>query len=204
MKKKLFSAALILAAVVSFNASASQSASTQDVKEITSKVEEKATELGEKAKDFGKKAEKSIKKEGKKLKGDRKGGRDGQRPDLFKGIDLSAEQKAQLEALRPQRPEGAPRGEKKIKGAKAACDSAACPAKAACDKKCDKAACDKKDGKGPKADIRREGRKGHPAMREEYVNKVKEILTPEQFEVFQKNLSELRDNGNHHRHGDKK
>lgn len=194
MKKRLLSAAIILTALVGFNASAQQQTpDNQNANEMTSKQD--------------KKADKKDKKDRKdrKFNKDRKAGRHGQRPDLFKGIELSAEQKAQLDALRPQLPEGAPKKEAKVKCNETKCDSAAC-VKPDCGKECCKADLDKKcpkDPKGPKAEGRRHGRpEMGKGMREEYVNKVKEILTTEQFEIFQKNISELRNQGP--RHADKK
>lgn len=163
MKKKLFSTALIIAALVGFNMSAQEPANSAE-KACTENAQCHKGEKGKKDKDF------------KKDRGDRKGPRGefkGQRPDLFKGITLTAEQQAQLEALRPQRPEG-----------KDNCDSVKCTKGK--DAGCDKAKTDKKDGT---KQFRDGGRRGNPgAKKAEYVKKVKEILTPEQYVVFLENI----------------
>lgn len=213
MKKKLLSAAIILSALVGFSVSAQEPTTTdnQNCTEMTCKKDQKCN---------------------KKDKKDRKGNKDGkrgmkgQRPDLFKGIELTAEQKTQLEALRPACGENAPEKCEKMKEKKANCDSSVCvktdkackatdkACKAKCDKKdakdC-KAACDKKDAKDCKAacdsmKANCEKAKGHqhrqprmnPAAREEFMGKVKEILTPEQYTIFLKNVEEA-----HANHGGK-
>lgn len=153
MKKKLISTALILAALVSFNLSAQQPENT------TTTCTENTT----------------CHKAGKQDKTG-KNGRRGNRPDLFKGITLSAEQQSQLEALRPARPE-AKAGDSKDTGT-------------------DKAKGDRKNReKKAKSENRRDGRK-------EYISKVKEILTPEQYVVFLENIAS-QPAGNGHRHGKK-
>jgi len=96
----------------------------------------------------------------------RKGGRKGQRLDFFRGITLTAEQQSQLDALRPARHE-------RTEGV-------------AKDGKADKAKGDRpRRGKAVKGEGRSGGRKN---MIAEYVYKVKEILTPEQYVTFLENM----------------
>lgn len=165
MKKKLFSAALIVAALFSFSASAQQP--VKSAKESTEVTAQTKADKNDKAKKGHRHGDCDKKECDRAPRGDRKG----QRPYLFRGITLTAEQQTQLNALRPARPE--------CKDAK--CDKA----------KCEKAECDKsKNDKGG----RRHDFKGHrpgahnPGMRAEYVKKVKEILTPEQYVVFLENI----------------
>lgn len=162
MKKKLLSAALILAALISFNVSAQQPANaTDNVTEATS-VKNVRTEKKDKAKKGDRKCD-SGRKDARKGRQD---GSKGQRPDFFKGITLTADQQTKLDALRPQRPEGT-------------------------DAKAGKAAAGKdgirKDGK----DGRRHNGRGINA---EYIENVKEILTPDQYVVFLENIVFRADN----------
>lgn len=170
MKKKLFSAALILAAMMSFNASAQEPATANA--ETTESVS--AQDVKADKNDKMKRGDRKGPRHGDK-KDFRHGGRGdckGMRPDLFKGITLTADQQARLDALRPERP-GRPEG------------SEAKPDRAKCDK-ADKGGCDKA-ARG--REFRGEGRHGrHHGMRADYVRKVKEILTPEQYVVFLENI----------------
>lgn len=112
-----------------------------------------------------------------------------QKPSLFEGLNLTPEQQTALEALRPAC-NGADKANcdkaanaKCEKGDKAKCDKGD---KAKCDKG-DKAKCDKgdkgcKQQKGDRPSV--EERK---AKKAEFLSKVKEILTPEQYIQFLEN-----------------
>lgn len=154
MKKKLLSMALIIAALAGFNANAQDSVkSTQDTEQC----------------------DKACQKD-KMNKGDRKShhhnDRKGQRPDMFRGITLTADQQSKLEALRPSR-----------------CEADGNKAK------------ENKDGR--KNYVKGERRHSrHHGMRAEYINKVKEILTQDQYVVFLENivLRPAKDAPRHDRH----
>lgn len=169
MKKKLLSSALILAALVGFNMSAQEPATTTD-KVCTENTQ---CQKWDKNKD-GKKGHRHGDCKEAQCPHAKKGDKPGQRPNLFEGITLTEEQQVQIDALRPQRPEC------KVKGDSIKCDKAKA-------EKCDKAKADGKDcDKKFKGDGRRPG--ANPAMRAEYVKKVKEILTPEQYVTFLENI----------------
>lgn len=125
----------------------------------------------------------------------------------FEGLNLTPDQQQAIEALTPQRFQGN-------------CDDQAqCQAgdKAKCDKadkaKCDKAKADKKGDKAKAKDGKKDGKKGDKkdgkfdakqgqdreamkaeakARRAEYLSKVKEILTPEQYTQFLENNFSIR------------
>lgn len=162
MKKKLFSAALIIAALFSLNASAQQP--VKSAKESTEVTAQTKADKNDKAKKGDRKGHRHGDCDNKDCRKDDRGDRKGQRPDLFRGITLTADQQAKLEALRP------------------ACK--ACPEGEA-------AKTDKPQGDKEK---RGHNFKGHrpgahnPGMRAEYVKQVKEILTPEQYVVFLENI----------------
>lgn len=139
MKKKIFSTALILSALIGFNASAQDNAPE---------------------------ALKCDKKE--QCKGDRPDAPRGPRFNPFEGITLTAEQQSQLDALCPQRN--------------------ARPVAKECKKECkaDTAKCDKKGKKGVRSE---RGKRPDKNMKAEYIKKVKEILTSDQYVVFLENLA---------------
>lgn len=166
MKKKLLGTALIIAALATFNMSAQEPAVT------TGKVCTENAGCHKAAKD---KNHSKGHKHGDCTATDctqaKKGDRKGQRPDFFRGITLTAEQQAQIDSLRPRRPE--------CKADGAACDKAAKAKDAKA--KADRKGHDKKF-RGP----RHHGMNG--ARKAAYVKKVKEILTPEQYVVFLENI----------------
>lgn len=150
MKKKIFSTALILSALIGFNASAQNNAPE---------------------------APKCDKKE--QCKGDRPDAPRAPRFNPFEGITLTAEQQSQIDALCPQR-EARPEAKECKNDCKA--DSAKC---------CKDAKCCKKDKKaGGRDGVKgKRGNRPDKNMKAEYIKKVKEILTPEQYVVFLENLA---------------
>lgn len=99
--------------------------------------------------------------------GHRHHGQGQQRPDLFKGIDLTAEQQASIATLRQQR----------------------------------KAAINTAQADRPSRQQMQEARK---AARENFMNGVKEILTPEQYTVFEQNVQNASQTQSHKKkHGRK-
>lgn len=158
MKKKLISTTLILAALVSFNINAQQPVNTAATCTESTACHKADNKDNANGTCSGRTADC---KDGK-CHHNEKGGRKGKRPDLFKGITLTPEQQSQIEALRPARPEG------KAKDAK--------------EPKADKAKGDRKD----QGKMRDGERRGNRHM--EYISKVKEILTPEQYVVFLENI----------------
>ena len=125
-----------------------------------------------------------------------------QHPDFFQGITLTADQQAKIDALNAECAKEA-KAAKCEKAAKADCGKEAkcgkadkCGKDAKCGKaaKCEKVAkadCGKADtakcGHHNKKGMRRVAR-FHKEKHMEYIGKVKEILTPEQYEVFLKNV----------------
>lgn len=160
MKKKLFSAALIVAAFFSFSVSAQQP--VKSAKESTEATAQAKADKNDKAKKDDRKGHRHGDCDNRDCTHNNRHGRKAQRPDLFRGITLTADQQAKLDSLRP------------------ACK--ACP-----DGKSDKPQCDREK---PGHDVKGHGRPGHhnPGMRAEFVGKVKEILTPEQYVVFLENI----------------
>lgn len=159
MKKKLLSAALILTALVSFNISAQEPANTDTGQPETTSTRNIKADKKDKAKHDGRRGHRHGDCDRKDSRHGKQSDCKGQRPDFFQGITLTADQQTKLEALRPARQERA-------EGTEA---------------KGDKKNCQENRGK--------EGRhRRHKGMNAEYVGKVKEILTPEQYVVFLENI----------------
>ncbi|MDE5967889.1 MAG: hypothetical protein K2G64_02170 [Muribaculaceae bacterium] len=200
MKKAIFSVAIALAASIGFAASAQTPEAATS--EATPKTEQCSKADGQcrnahKRHDV-KKGDFAGQRGPKGMRGQQERGR----LNPFEGLNLTPDQQQALEALTPQRFQG-------NCGDQAQCDKAD---KAKCDK-ADKAQCDKakakdckKDGKkGDKKDGKKNGKfeggkdQNREAMkaeakarRAEYLSKVKEILTPEQYTQFLENNFSLR------------
>lgn len=104
----------------------------------------------------------------------------------FEGITLTADQQTKLDALKAE-----------CKARREACKGCAnCPQQANCDKnckpgeKCAKAECPVAAGKDKAVDDRMQ-------QRRDYLNKVKAILTPEQYVTFLENMAVSRPAGHH-------
>lgn len=191
MKKKILGTALILVALVGFNMSA-QEPSTTAAKTCTEN-----TNCPKANKD---KAQKKGHKHHGSKENDCKGDK-GQRPNPFEGITLTAEQQAQLDSICPRK---GCKTEKCDKGAvcdKAKADQPQGECKGDC-KNCDKkgtkdcvnAKAGNKDGKAKGKNKDFKGHKNHgmnPAQKAEFMEKVKGILTPEQYEIFLKNVEKM-------------
>lgn len=187
MKKLFLSAAVLTASIFSFSALAQQPEAvemSETVETVTISPDNATPAQRPDVKLKGKKAHMQCDKakagqcshDKKAAKGQpaaRQEMQRAQKPSLFEGLNLTPEQQTALEALRPA-----------CNGAdKANCDKAA---NAKCEKG-DKAKCDKgdkgcKQQKGDRPSV--EERK---AKKAEFLSKVKEILTPEQYIQFLEN-----------------
>lgn len=196
MKKAIFSVAIALAASIGFAASAQTPESATS--EATPKTEQCSKADGQCQKAHKrhdvKKGDFAGQRGPKGMRGQQERGR----LNPFEGLNLTPDQQQALEALTPQRFQG-------NCGDQAQCDKAD---KAKCDKG-DKAKCDKANAKdckkGDKKDCKKNGKleggkdQNREAMkaeakarRAEYLSKVKEILTPEQYTQFLENNFSLR------------
>lgn len=204
MKKAIFSVAIALAASIGFAASAQTPESATS--EATPKTEQCSKADGQCQKAHKrhdvKKGDFAGQRGPKGMRGQQERGR----LNPFEGLNLTPDQQQALEALTPQRFQGNCGDQAQCdKADKAKCDKAD---KAKCDKG-DKAKCDKANAKdckkGDKKDCKKNGKleggkdQNREAMkaeakarRAEYLSKVKEILTPEQYTQFLENNFSLR------------
>lgn len=167
MKKKLFSVAAMLFAMVGLGMSAQEP--VQVVEEVTEVVNTQSANVADKAKanNDGFRKDKSARHNGECKefgKGNKNARHHGPHRNFFEGLNLTPDQQSQLDALRPRRQD---------------CQNCDTAANGQCDRK--KGVCN-----GGKFQPRHDGsRRGMPA---EYVGKVKEILTPEQYVQFLENI----------------
>ncbi len=153
MKKTIFSAAIILSALVGFNtfAQTPQDSESQKCEQTTCENGQKPCCGKDKTDCKGKKHHKGN----KPGMGHNKGNK-GPRHNYFEGINLTPEQQSALSDLRPA-------GDQRKK---------------------------EKPSKDGEKNISREDRmKEREARFTEYKNKVKEILTPEQYAIFEQNVN---------------
>ena len=187
MKKAIFSVAIAIASMVGFAATAqTPEAATGATQQVEQCGNDAKCDKAHKKHDIKKGDLAGERHHGKGMKSNRSQRHGEFNP--FEGLNLTPEQQTALEALRPQKGQ--------CPGDKAQCSEAKpdCKDKAQCDKKdckkADKAKCDKKDGKkcDKKEGVSREDRAADmKARRAEYLGKVKEILTPEQYVQFLEN-----------------
>lgn len=173
MKKTIFSVALVIAGLVGFSSYADNNTTQQ-----ATSTEAVQTQNDNNNGCHG--------RDGRHDKKDRKGCHKGQagrqhdrrgqhaKRDLFKGIELTADQQARIDALKPQRTN----------------NDEQCGAQCRDNKNesCQGQQCQRGERRGQ----RQEGRRGNGRMngerRAQFIEQVKEILTPDQYVIFLENM----------------